>query len=257
MAYANESRGTAIVTGGRRGIGEGIALSLARAGFDIVIVDAVDDECGERTLAAVRGEGRRADFIACDVSDLTTHRLIVQRAADLGPVSCLANNAGINVRGDMLDVTPETFDRVLGVNLRGTFFLTQAVAKHMLANAAPGYRRSIVIVSSANATMVSPEKSVYCLSKAALAMASQLYAARLADDGIDVFEIRPGLIKTKMSEAVWDTYGRAIDAGASLTRRWGTPDDIGSVVAALTTGQLPFCTGTTIPVGGGLHVHRL
>jgi len=257
MMNPNESRGTAIVTGGRRGIGEGVALALARCGFDILVVDAVEDEAGKQTLAAIAREGRRADFVLCDVADLDAHGTVISRAAELGPVSCLVNNAGINLRGDMLDVTPEAFDRIVSVNMRGTFFLTQAVAKHMLANQAPAFRRSIVIVSSANATMVSPEKAVYCMTKSALAMTAQLYAARLADNDIDAYEVRPGFIKTKMSEPVWDSYGRAIEAGASLTRRWGTPDDIGGVVAALATGQLPFCTGAAIPVGGGLHVHRL
>ena len=245
------------MTGGRRGIGKGIALALAKAGFDIAVIDAVEDEACEHTLSAIRDEGRRADFIRCDVGDLDTHASMIERAAGQGPITCLTNNAGINVRGDMLDVTPEMFDRIVNVNLRGTFFLTQAVARHMLEHPAPSLKRSIVIVSSANATMVSPEKAVYCLTKSALSMAAKLYAARLADSGIDVFEIQPGFIRTDMSKPMWESYGRAIDAGASLTRRWGEPDDVGSVVAALATGQLPFCTGTTIPVGGGLHVHRM
>lgn len=252
-------RGTAIVTGGSRGIGEAIALSLARSGFDIAVLDIEDNADGERVVASVRAEGRRADFIQGDIADLDQHDAFVSRAALLGPITCLVNNAGINVavRGDMLDTTPEVFDRLIGVNLRGTFFLTQAVAQHMLTSPAPDTNRSIVIISSANASMVSCEKAVYCVSKTGLAMTAKLYATRLAHDGIDVYEVQPGLIRTKMNEAVRESYGRVIEDGASLIRRWGEPEDVGQVVSALASGSLPFCTGSTIPVGGGLHVHRL
>ncbi|SDS47534.1 3-ketoacyl-ACP reductase [Bradyrhizobium canariense] len=259
MAGVSSKRGTAIVTGGARGIGEATAVALAKSGFDIAVVDTAVNDTGERTIAAIRETGSRADFIRGDIADLGRHAALIDRAAALGPIACLVNNAGINVpvRGDMLETTPEVFDLLIGVNLRGTFFLTQAVAQHMLANPAGELKRSIVIISSANATMASPEKAVYCISKTGLAMMAKLYAARLADSGIDVFEVQPGLIRTKMNEAVRESYGHVIKAGASLIRRWGEPEEVGQVVSALATGLLPFCTGTMVPVGGGLHVHRL
>jgi NAD(P)-dependent dehydrogenase (short-subunit alcohol dehydrogenase family) len=252
-------RGTAIVTGARRGIGAAAAAALASAGFTVVIVDLVADEAAEATVAKIKAEGGRVSFLRADVGDLDEHPRIVEAAKRFGPISCLVNNAGVNVpvRGDMLETTPEVLDAVVGVNLRGTFFLTQAVAREMVADPVPSTPRSVIVVSSANAAMVSPEKAAYCLSKSALSMLTALFAARLADNGIDVFEVRPGLIKTEMSRKVWDSYGDAIKSGVSLTRRWGESEDVGQVIGALASGALPFCTGTVVPVGGGLHVHRL
>jgi NAD(P)-dependent dehydrogenase (short-subunit alcohol dehydrogenase family) len=253
------ARGTAIVTGGRRGIGGATGVALAKAGFDVVLVDVIEDEAGAETLELIETAGGRALFLRADVADIEMHEAILDRSiAAFGPVTCLVNNAGRNVpvRGDMLETTPLVFDQVMGLNLRGTFFLTQRVAKHMLA-APSAARRSIIVVSSANAAMTSPEKAAYCLSKSALPMLTRLFAARLGEAEIDVFEIQPGLIRTRMSEAVWETYGKAIAAGASLTRRWGEAEDVGQAIASLATGALPFSTGTMVPVGGGLHVHRL
>lgn len=259
MSEGNDRRGVAIVTGGRRGIGAAVAIALAKEGFHIAIIDTVRDESGEQTVDAIRNSAALVEFIVGDISDIESHDSLVKRIRLLGPIGCLVNNAGVNmpVRGDMLDVKPNVFDQLMNVNLRGTFFLTQAVALQMVKDSQKHLKRSIIIVSSANATMVSPEKSVYCLSKSALSMAAKLYAARLADSGIDVFEVQPGLIKTKMNEPVWDSYGRVIEAGASLVRRWGEASEVGATVAALSTGAFPFCTGMTVPVGGGLHVHRL
>lgn len=252
-------RGVAIVTGGRRGIGAAIAEALALSGFSITIVDMVHDEATDKTLASIKEAGVSGKFVRGDIADLASHEVVIKEASALGPITCLVNNAGVNmpVRGDMLDTSPAVFDQLIGVNLRGTFFLTQTVAKTMLQDPAENLRRSIIVISSANAAMVSPEKGAYCLSKAALAMMAKLYAARLADKGIDVFEVQPGLIRTEMNRAVWESYGRVIEAGASLTRRWGEPREVGAVVSVLATGSLPFCTGTMVPVGGGLHVHRL
>lgn len=259
MADQSGKMGVAIVTGGRRGIGAAIAIALAKAGFNLALVDTVEDEASNQTVAEINKDGARSDFICGDISDVEQHAALIKRAASLGPITCLVNNAGVNmpVRGDMLETTPEVFDRLLDVNLRGTFFLTQAVARHMLNEPSGGLHRSITIISSANAVMVSPEKGAYCISKAALAMTAKLFAARLGEAGIDVFEVQPGLIRTQMNQAVWESYGKSIEAGMSITRRWGEADDVGQVVAALAVGTLPFCTGATVPVGGGLHVHRL
>lgn len=253
-------RGTALVTGGRRGIGGATAVHLAHAGFRVAVVDVVEDEDAAAIVKAIEEAGTAGLFLKGDLADIGRHAEWIETVTDrFGPITCLVNNAGVNVpkRGDMLEATPDAFDQVVGVNLRGTFFLTQQVARHMLATANRGVRQSMIVVSSANAAMVSPEKAVYCLSKSALPMLAQLFAARLGEAGIDVFEIQPGLIKTQMNKAVWETYGAAIEAGASLTRRWGTPDDVAQVATALATGALPFTTGTMVPVGGGLHVHRL
>ena len=253
-------RGAAIVTGGRRGIGAAIAAALARAGFSVAICDLIRDAAAERTLDSIAAAGGKTLFLTADIADTDCHQSIIeQTSAAFGPITCLVNNAGtqVSVRGDMLAAPIADFDRVIGVNLRGTFFLTQAVGRHMAEAPKTAAPRSVIVISSANAHMVSPEKAIYCLSKSALSMLSKLYAARLAEFGIDVFEIQPGLIKTDMNAAVHDSYGAAIEAGMSLTRRWGLPEDVAAVAAALATGQLPFITGTTLPVGGGLHVHRL
>lgn len=252
-------RGAAIVTGGRRGIGAATALALGREGYSVAILDLEEDEQSRRTLEELQTAGVAATFFRADIADAEGLAGLVQAIEDrLGAISCLVNNAGRNVpvRGDLLDTTPEVFDAVLGVNLRGTFFLTLHVARSMLASEEK-LSRSIFVVSSANATMVSPEKAAYCLSKSALPMLTGLYAARLASAGIDVYEIRPGFIKTDMNRAVWAKVDQAIEAGASLTRRWGTPEDVATVIASVATGKLPFTTASAIPVGGGLHVHRL
>lgn len=255
-----KERGAALVTGGRRGIGAASALRLAEAGFDVAIVDTVCDDAAEDTLQKLAQTGRRAHFITGDISAIERHADWVDEIGTaLGPVTCLVNNAGVNVpvRGDMLEATADTLDRVLQVNVRGTFFLTQTVARHMIATHADGRPQSIFVVSSANAGMVSPEKALYCISKSSLPMLAKLFAARLATHNIDVYEIQPGLIQTDMNRAVWDSYGEQIEKGVSLTRRWGQPDDVGRTICSLATGMLPFTTGTTVPVGGGLHVHRL
>jgi NAD(P)-dependent dehydrogenase (short-subunit alcohol dehydrogenase family) len=255
-----KDRGTAIVTGGRRGIGAAISQALAHAGFAVAIVDVVADEAGERTAAAITQDGGRAKFFRADVADLASHPPLIARATQaLGPLTCLVNNAGIQVpvRGDILVATPDAFDRVIDVNLRGTFFLTQAVARHMVREDAQGRARAIVIISSANAHMASPEKHAYCISKSALSMVASLFALRLAEHGIDVFEVQPGLIRTDMTAPVRESYGRQIAAGLTPNRRWGEPEEVAQTVTTLVTGGLPFCTGSVISVGGGLHVHRL
>lgn len=251
--------GVAVVTGGRRGIGATTALALGREGYSVAILDIEEDEQSHGTLKGLRATGVEAEFFRADIADVDRLADLVAAIQNrLGAISCLVNNAGRNVpvRGDLLDTTPDVFDAVVGVNLRGTFFLTLQVARCMLASEEK-LRRSIFVVSSANATMVSPEKAAYCLSKSALPMLTGLYSARLASAGIDVYEIRPGLIKTDMNRSVWAKYDQAIREGASLTPRWGTPEDVATVITSIATGKLPFTTATSIPVGGGLHVHRL
>lgn len=249
----------AVVTGGNRGIGRGIASALAGAGFDVVIVDRERDADTEATLAAIADAGRRGAFAGCDIADLAAHPAALDAAwAFLGRVDCLVNNAGVSVarRGDMLDVTPESFDRVLGVNLRGTFFLAQAAARRMVAEGAGAHPRSIVTISSSNAEIASPERAEYCVSKAGLAMMTRLLAVRLAGEGIMAYDVRPGLIHTDMTRAATAKYDRLIAEGMTPVPRWGEPDDVGRVVATLAQGGLPFVTGDAIHVDGGLHIHK-
>ena len=238
----------ALVTGARRGIGRGIALVLAAQGFDIVVNDVVDDAAMRETIDGVAAQGRRAASVIHDVADIGGRAAFVDQAfAAFGTVDCLVNNAGVSVkvRGDLLDVTPESFDRVLGINLRGTFFLMQAVARRMLAETrGPGDPpRSIVTISSANVRTLGPNRAEYCISKTALAMTNQLYAHRLAEHDIMCYEIRPGIIRTDMTAGAFDRYDGLIKDGLTPIRRWGEPADVGATVAALARRLLPFIRG--------------
>jgi NAD(P)-dependent dehydrogenase (short-subunit alcohol dehydrogenase family) len=247
-----------VVTGARRGIGAGIALEFAQRGFHVAITD-IDDEGSQEVLQAVRSQGVQASFFASDLGDVQGHAALVERIAQWGgPISCLVNNAGIPspARGDLLEVTPQSFDTVLDVNLRGTFFLTQAVARHMLATTTD-HARSIVTVSSVSVEMASIERAEYCLSKSGLGMLTRLFALRLAPHGIGVFEVRPGVIKTPMTGPVAQKYDERIAAGLVPMGRWGFPADVAQAVATLAQGKLGFCTGSVVHVDGGLSLPRL
>jgi NAD(P)-dependent dehydrogenase (short-subunit alcohol dehydrogenase family) len=234
---------------------------LATAGFDIAVVDIVDDQNAHDTVDIARACGRHAGFYRRDISETAGNAEFVSSIEEqLGAVACLVNNAGVqvSVRGDLLDVTEETFDRLVGINLRGTFFFTQAIARAMLARPDPAHERSIITITSANAGLVSPEKGPYCISKAGLSMASQQFAIRLADAGIHVHEIRPGLIRTDMTTDVYEKYSARVEGGqVSAIRRWGQPEEIARAVATLATGAMPFSTGDIYHVGGGMQMHRL
>lgn len=254
----NPVRPLAVVTGAGRGIGGGIAVELASRGFDLAIAD-IDVNGADSTLDEVRSRGANVRLFAFDLRDIERHASVVAEiAAWGGPVACLVNNAGIPAaqRGDLLEVGAASYDRVLDVNLRGTFFLTQAVARHMLATSC-GHARSIVTVSSVSAEMASTERGEYCLSKAGLSMLTKLYALRLAPHDIGVFEIRPGVIRTPMTEGVAAAYEKRIADGLVPMRRWGTPEDVARAVGALAQGQMAFSTGSVIHVDGGLSVPRL
>ncbi|HEX7387296.1 MAG TPA: 3-ketoacyl-ACP reductase [Castellaniella sp.] len=260
MADSSAMRRVAIVTGGRRGIGRSICHQLAQAGFDLVLNDRVEDEAFARTLVELRELGSKVEPHAGDISDLQGHAALVDAAyRRFGRLDALVNNAGIQVRnrGDLLDVTPERFDESIAVNLRGTFFLTQQAARRMIADGGPASGRSIVIVSSSNAALVSPEKGEYCVSKSGLSMTAKLFAVRLAQAGISVYEIRPGLIRTDMTAEVREKYGAQIEQGISPVRRWGEPADVGVAVASLVSGRIPFATGIAVDIDGGLLIPRL
>ncbi|MDJ0860363.1 MAG: 3-ketoacyl-ACP reductase [Dinoroseobacter sp.] len=248
---------TALITGGQRGIGLAIAQALQNAGFKVAVAAEQPSDSVEVTEALSTMPGAR--YYAFDLQDMDARAALIDRIeTDLGPVTTLISNAGVpaRVRGDMLDVTPENFDFTLSINLRGGFFLAQEVAKRMLAQGAEAYR-SLVFVTSVSAEMVSPERAEYCLSKAAAAMMAQLYAARLAEAGIGVFDTRPGIIDTPMTAGVRDTYTARIEDGLVPARRWGQPQDIASTILPLVTGQMAFATGAVIPVDGGLSIQRL
>ena len=256
-----EAYGTAIVTGGRRGIGRAICLALVKRGFDIAMVDIVDDEEVERTLTAIREHERRVSFHQCDISRTDQHQNLLDDIESVhDKLGCLVNNAGIQVsdRGDLLNLDEGTFDSLIGINLKGTFFFSIATARRMIGAASSVRERSIITITSANAGLVSPEKGPYCISKAGLSMASQQLAVRLADEGIRVHEIRPGLIETDMTKVVHKTYSQAISNGSICPmRRWGEPEDIARCVATLACGDMPFSTGDIYNIGGGMQIPRL
>lgn len=257
---ASDMRGAALVTGGARGIGSAACIALAKAGFDVAVVSLEPPMHAEPTLAGVRAQGRRAVYLQSDIADIAAHAALLQAAREaVGPLDCLVNNAGVTSlrRDDMLSLTPESFDRCVAINLRGTFFLTQAAARAMLDEPAPTRYRSIVTVTSVNADVIGENRADYCITKAGLSMASKLFAARLAREHIHVFEVRPGIIRTDMTAPAAERYDRLIaDDGVPL-RRWGTPEDVGAAIATIARGDLPFDTGEVLNVGGGLHLHRV
>lgn len=255
------SRALALVTGGRRGIGAAIAVELAEQGFDIAISD-IDPAGAEQTLEAVAARGARARFFLSDLAQVQAHAALVQAIGDWGgPIALLVNNAGVSAqrRGDLLDVDPGAFDAVLGVNLRGTFFLTQAVARQMLQAPAESvaHPRSIVTLSSVSAEMASVERGEYCISKSGLRMLSKLFALRLAAAGVGVFEIQPGIIRTPMTASVAAQYAERIGGGLVPMQRWGEPEDVARAVAVLAGGRLAFASGSVLHVDGALSVPRL
>ncbi|MBL9048854.1 MAG: 3-ketoacyl-ACP reductase [Tabrizicola sp.] len=248
----------ALVTGGQQGIGLGIAQALASQGFRLAIASRSGPE-DTPVREALTALGPDARYYRHDLSDLAAiPELLGRIEAEQGALDALIQNAGVaaKVRGDMLDITPENFDWIMGINLRGAFFLAQAVAKRMLATQSPHYR-SITFVTSVSAQMASPERADYCISKAAAGMAAQTLALRLAPHGIGVFELRPGIIETGMTAGVKDKYTARIEGGLVPAGRWGQPADIGQAVIPLVTGQMAFATGAVIPVDGGLSIERL
>jgi NAD(P)-dependent dehydrogenase (short-subunit alcohol dehydrogenase family) len=254
---AERGRGpVALVTGGRRGIGRAIAIELAGCGYDVAITDLEEDEEASITLRGIVAHGSRALFVQSNLGDVASHAAVVEKVLCwAGPIDCLVNNAGIGspVRGDLLDVDPHAFDQVLDVNLRGTFFMTQAVARHMLSAPSP-HPRSIVTVSSVSAAMASPERADYCLSKAALPMMTRLFALRLAKSGIPVFEVRPGIIRTPMTAGVSQKYEARFAQGLVPMARWGEAGDVAKAVAQLAGGALQFATGSVLSIDGGLSI---
>ena len=250
----------AVVTGGGRGIGRGIVHSLAEQSFSIVVNYRADASSALECCAEAEARGAtRAIAVQADVSDLRAGEVLLASALDrFGRLDLWVNNAGIAPasRCDLLQTTPESWDQVLAANLRGPFFLTQAVARAMVALKESGAVADpqIVFVSSVSSRFASINRGEYCVSKAGLSMVAQLFAVRLAAHGIRVYEIRPGLIDTEMTRPVHDSYTERIAGGLTLIPRWGTPADVGRAVAALASGVLPYSTGEVIHVDGGLNI---
>lgn len=261
------------MTGGSRGIGRGIALELARIGYDLVINYVSNEAAARRTAkdcmdaAASADREVRAEICQADVGSATDRGKLIQFTRDrYGRMDVLVNNAGVApaTRADLLQVEEASFDRLISINVKGPFFLTQLAAQWMIeqvGRGSPGavrsYRPKIITISSISAYTASVNRGDYCVSKAALSMLTPLYATRLAEHGIQVFEIRPGIVDTDMTQSVHDKYDRLISGGLTPIPRWGTPDDVGRAVAAVAGDAFPFSTGEVINVDGGFHLRVL
>jgi 3-oxoacyl-[acyl-carrier protein] reductase len=254
-------RRVAAVTGGLGGIGAGIVVALTRRGFDVVVCDRSIDPGAAETLTNEAAPDATLAFVAGDLADLDDHpRFLDAIFGAFERIDCLVNNAGVSVtsRGDLLDVSVESYDRNFAVNTRGAFFLTQAVCRRMVQakGSFAESARSVVFISSSNAVIAAPERGEYAMSKAAVAMMAKLYAVRLAAHGIAVYEIRPGLIRTPMTAVAQARFDTLLAEGFTPINRWGTPEDVGRAVATLAAGDLPFTTGAAIQVDGGMHIHQ-
>lgn len=252
----------ALVTGAARGIGYGIAQSLATEGFHIAVNDIVSEGSLTDQLTRLESHGIRTVYCRADVTDTADRRHLVATVEEsLGPIDILVNNAGVapETRTDILQATEASFERVLGINLKGPYFLTQAVANRMLARRIAGHDglMCIVNIASSNSVAASPDRGEYCVSKAGVSMATKLWAVRLGEHNIPVYEIRPGIIATGMTAPVKEKYDRLIAEGLLLQKRWGQPEDVGRAVAMLCRGDLPYATGQVIHVDGGQLIPRL
>jgi 3-oxoacyl-[acyl-carrier protein] reductase len=257
----------ALITGASRGIGRAIALALAAEGFDIAATarpprDPVQPHTLDEVGALVTRLGRRWLAIEADVADLETHAAVMSQIdGAFGRLDLFVSNAGVapTPRMDVLDTTPESFDRVLGTNLRGAFFLAQRAARYMLERrgTVPGCRPRMVFIGSVSAEASSPARAEYCISKAGLAMAARVFAHRLAAEGIPVFEVRPGIIRTDMTAPVRERYDAAIADGLIPQRRWGEPEDVARAVVSFARGDFDYSTGLVADVDGGLNIPRL
>ena len=253
---------TALVTGGTRGIGLGVARALAREGWNLALGGVRPDEEVADVVDELGRDGRTVVYLRGDIASVDDRARIQAAVRErFGAVNALVNNAGRapRVRADLLSASEESFEELLRANLQGPYFLTQAIARDQVERrrADPSFEARIVFVTSVSAEMASPNRGEYCVSKAGLAMAARLFAVRLADEGIPVYEVRPGIIATDMTAPVRDTYQRRIADGLVPDRRWGEPADVGRVVAALLRGDAPYATGTVVHVDGGLSIPRL
>ena len=252
----------ALVTGSRRGIGLGIAKALATGGFNIVLNGISPPSGAEEAIEKIRSTGCRAEYIKADISvRADREKLVAKIDGQFGRLDILVNNAGVapHVRLDILEAAEESFDRLININLKGPYFLTQAVANWMIEQKIDDQHRNckIINISSINAYTASTSRGEYCVSKAGLSMMTALFASRLAEYGIGVYEIRPGIIETDMTVPVKEKYDQLISEGLTPIKRWGTPEDVGRAVLAIAKDYLPFSTGEVINVDGGFHMKTL
>ncbi len=255
------SNKTAIVTGGSRGIGLAIAKRLARDGFNITMLATQEAAKHQKSIDAIEALGARVLYVQGNIGNAADRaRLVDETVKTFGGVHVLVNNAGVGpkVRSDLLDMSEESWDHVLGINAKGTMFLTQLVAKQMMKQDFIGKKRgAIVNVSSCSAVVSSISRGEYCVSKAGVSMLTTLFADRLAPEGILVNEVRPGVIMTDMTSTVKEKYDALIKAGLFPIARWGMPEDVADAVAALAGDQFLYTTGSFIDVDGGFHIKRL
>ncbi|WP_296702432.1 3-ketoacyl-ACP reductase [Algoriphagus sp.] len=252
----------ALITGGSRGIGFGIAKKLAEAGYDLGINGVRPESDAKTNLEELRSLGSNVIYLQGNIAERKDRDSIVTGLKEnFGKINVLVNNAGVAPRNrcDVLEVTEEDYDHLMNINEKGTFFLTQAISKWMLElkENNPEANLSIINITSVSAELASPKRAAYCMSKASLSMLSKTMAVRLAPHGIAVYEIRPGFVDTDMIEKVRETYLNLVQTGATLEPRIGKPEDIGKVVATLVKGELPYTTGQIINVDGGLTIGRM
>jgi 3-oxoacyl-[acyl-carrier protein] reductase len=252
----------ALITGGSRGIGLGIAQQLAQHGFDLAINGVRPQSAVDDILKALAETGAQVIYCQGNLASGSDRKKIIATVRDrFGRLNTLVNNAGIapRERRDILDATEESFDEVIATNLKGNYFLTQEAANWMIAEKRtdPAFEGCIINISSISATVASVNRGEYCLSKAGISMATQLFAVRLGEFNIPVFEVRPGIIRTDMTSGVKEKYDNLIEQGLCVTKRWGYPEDVGKVVSALAKGGFAYSTGQVIMVDGGLTLPRL
>jgi len=255
-------RKVAFITGGSRGIGLGIAEHLAKKGFDLAINGMRNEAEISEVLAHLRSLGAETIYCQGDIASKEAREAMLAKIkSHFGRLNVLVNNAGVapKERKDILEATEESFDYVVNTNLKGTYFLTQAIANWMVQQKTntPDFEASIITISSVSATVASVNRGEYCVAKAGLGMMTQLFAVRLGEVGIPVYEVRPGVIKTDMTVAVAEKYDKLFAEGLAVQPRWGFPDDIGRAVAAIAEGAFPYSTGQVFMIDGGLTLARL
>jgi len=252
----------AFITGGTRGIGFGVALALGKAGFDLAVNGMRHESEVGVALEELRNLGVNVAYFQGNIAiEADRQAMLHNILSHFGFVNVLVNNAGIapRERADILHATEENWDEVMNVNLKGPYFLTQLFANYFVEKKLenPLFEASILNISSISAFVASVNRGEYCISKAGIAMATKLWATRLGEHDIPVYEIQPGIIKTDMTAGVVEKYDKLFEEGISLQRRWGLPDDVGKVAAMLAQGNMPYATGQAIKVDGGLHIQRL
>jgi 3-oxoacyl-[acyl-carrier protein] reductase len=258
----NSTKPVALITGGSRGIGYGIAVQLADAGYDLIINGVRPESSVSDIIAGLERRGAKVIYCQANIAlSQDRNRMLDQIVSFYGRINVLVNNAGIapRERKDILEASEESFSELIDTNLKGPYFLTQSVARLMIEQKRqePDFSACIVNISSISAVVASVNRGEYCIAKAGVSMATQLFAVRLAEFDIPVYEVRPGIIQTDMTAGVTEKYNKLIADGLTLQKRWGFPDDVGKAVLVLVKGYLPYSTGQVLNVEGGMLTHRL